>query len=125
MTFIPLSSVSPSYQRLQNDLATSIGRETAARKYSASIQKQHAIQLDHIANQEPSIEQVLLQCALEFPSMYIVRESLIREYLLDPSHSAKARKEVRLAHVLTQPSVLERIHGKFLLSLSHAKLTTK
>ena len=68
MTFVPLSSVSPSYKELQNELTGSLRSSASNGKYTASVQKQHMVQLEHIKKQNPSCEQVLVQGAIEFPS---------------------------------------------------------
>ncbi|KZV62952.1 GMC oxidoreductase [Peniophora sp. CONT] len=60
IAFAPLSSISPSYNELQDQLVDSLARATAEGKYSAATVKQHGIQLDHIKKHEPSCELVVI-----------------------------------------------------------------
>ena len=76
MTFVPLASISPDADTLQDSLRESIKAGMAAGKYSAALEKQFQIQLRHIDAKEPSCEIVLTQTFSTKPSkVFLVPQS--------------------------------------------------
>jgi hypothetical protein len=61
MAFSPLSAMSPSARDLQRKLSSSLHDEKKDKKYSASVQKQHNIILEHIEKERPSCEHLFAQ----------------------------------------------------------------
>ncbi|KAJ7162668.1 alcohol oxidase [Mycena crocata] len=59
ITFVPLVSISPSHEALQNSVAKSINEVVTSKQISPSLKKQYEIQLKHLKNKEPSCEFIL------------------------------------------------------------------
>ncbi|KZV68660.1 GMC oxidoreductase [Peniophora sp. CONT] len=56
LSFSPLSAISPDHAKIKDELRASLSRAATSGKYSAAVQKQHAIQLAHIKDNDPSCE---------------------------------------------------------------------
>jgi hypothetical protein len=70
MAFMPVTAVSPDAPALERSLKAAIEAGVASGAYSHARQKQHAIQLAHLARNEPDLESVLGQTFNTKPSAY-------------------------------------------------------
>lgn len=68
MTLVPLSSISPDAEAIQNNLYASIEEQIRSEALSQGLKKQYSAQLEHIYRKEPSCEVLFAQGPFSGPS---------------------------------------------------------